>query len=163
MGISLLAALVFSSSSITGRLCSVCHALFTDKYGAGTSRKTQSHWSARISSRLNPQYNPIITNTYGGRSLIAVSNFSTCSSDNAFLTFCGFPPLADSFEQGDFFMTLLSSAAVKISLYSICVERYTDSDILNAGSIARFTSSGVTSVIYLFPSGFWIYFLTFHS
>ena len=60
-------------------------------------------------------------------------------------------------------MTLLSSAAVKISLYSICVERYTDSDILNAGSIARFTSSGVTSVIYLFPSGFWIYFLTFHS
>lgn len=42
------------------------------------------------------------------------------------------------------------------ALYSICVERYTDSDILNAGSIARFTSSGVTSVIYLFPSGFWI-------
>ena len=63
------------------------------------------------------------------------------------MTFCGFPPLADSFEQGDSFMTLLSSAAVKISLYSICAERYTDSDILNAGSIARFVIVQLPQII----------------
>ena len=68
---------VFSSDIITGRLCSVCQALHTVKYGAASSRKTESHCNARISSRRSPAYKPSITNTYGGNPLIASSNLST--------------------------------------------------------------------------------------
>ena len=65
-GIFLSAAFVFNSSRMTGRLCSVCHARRTVRYGVSVSRYTESHCRARISSLLNPAYRPSITNTYGG-------------------------------------------------------------------------------------------------
>ena len=80
IGMLLLAAFVLSSSKITGLLFFVCHALRTVRYGDFTSKYTESHFSASISSLRRPAYRPNITNRYGGRSLTAFSSFSTCSS-----------------------------------------------------------------------------------
>ena len=83
-GMSRLADFVFRSDEITGRLCSECHALCTERYGASASRNTQSHFNAKISSRRKPAYRPIITNTYGGSPLMATRSLSTCSSVSAY-------------------------------------------------------------------------------
>ena len=96
IGMSLLAAGVFNSVEITGRLFTERHARRTEIYGVAPSRKTQSHRSARISSRRNPAYNPIITKTYGGNPLIVSRRIFTCSSVNAFFSCFGVPPFAES-------------------------------------------------------------------
>ena len=109
-GMSRLADFVFRSDEITGRLCSECHALCTERYGASASRNTQSHFNAKISSRHKPAYRPIITNTYGGSPLMATRSLSTCSSVSASRSFCGFPPLEERVSQGQESMILLSTA-----------------------------------------------------